>query len=94
MLTVTDKAAEMIRTLTSQPGVPEDAGLRMSLQDGEDGTLTLSLQGPQPDDAVIDDAGVRVFIEHEAAPLVEDRELDAQVDDEGGLSFLLGVQAG
>lgn len=94
MLTMTDKAAEMIRTLTSQPGVPEDAGLRMSVQGGEEGTLTLSLQGPQPDDAVIDDAGARVFIEHDAAPLVEDRQLDAQVDDQGGLSFLLGSQTG
>lgn len=94
MLTMTDKAAEMIRTLTSQPGVPEDVGLRMSVQEGEEGTLTLSLQSPQPDDVVIDDAGARVFIEQDAAPLVEDRALDAQVDDDGGLSFLLGSQPG
>jgi Fe-S cluster assembly iron-binding protein IscA len=66
----------------------------MSVQGGEEGTLTLSLQGPQPDDAVIDDAGARVFIEHDAAPLVEDRQLDAQIDDQGGLSFLLGSQTG
>ena len=57
MLTLTDRAAETIRILISQPGVPADTGLRMSLQDGEAGTLALALAGPQPDDAVIEDAG-------------------------------------
>lgn len=94
MLTLTDRAAETIRILTSQPGVPADTGLRMSLQDGESGTLALSLEGPQPDDAVIEDAGARVFVERDAAEMVTDRELDAELDAEGRASFRLGVQAG
>ena len=92
MLTLTDRAAETIRTLMTQPGVPAESGLRMSLRDGESGTLALSLEPPQPDDAVIEDAGARVFVERDAAPMVEDRELDAQLDEQGRASFRLGVQ--
>ena len=92
MLTLTDRAADTIRTLISQPGVPADTGLRMSLRDSESGTLTLSLDSPQPDDAVIEDAGARVFVQRDAAPMVEDRELDAELDEQGRASFRLGVQ--
>jgi iron-sulfur cluster assembly protein len=94
VLTLTDRAAEAIRALTSQPGVPADVGLRMSLPGDADGTLMLSLEPRQPDDAVIDDAGARVFIQRDAAVMVEDRELDGQLDEEGEASFMLGSQAG
>jgi iron-sulfur cluster assembly protein len=94
VLTLTDRAAATIRTLTSQPGVPEDTGLRMSLQDSDAGTLALSLEGPQPDDAIIEDGGARVFVQRDAAAIVEDRELDAELDDQGRASFMLGSQTG
>jgi iron-sulfur cluster assembly protein len=94
VLTLTDRAAETIRHLTSQPGVPADTGLRMSLQDSEAGTLALALAGPQPDDDVIEEAGARVFVQRDAAPMVADRELDAQLDEQGRASFRLSMQAG
>jgi iron-sulfur cluster assembly protein len=92
VLTLTDRAAETIRILISQPGVPADTGLRMSLQDTEAGTLALSLSGPEPDDAVIEDAGARVFVQQDAAAMVADRELDAELDEQGRASFRLGAQ--
>jgi Fe-S cluster assembly iron-binding protein IscA len=64
----------------------------MSLQDSDPGTLTLSLEGPHPDDAVVEDSGARVFIQRDAASIVDDRELDAQLDEEGRASFMLGSQ--
>ncbi len=94
MLTLTDRAAATIRTLTSQPGIPADTGLRMSLQDSEAGTLALSLESPQPDDAIIEDGGARVFVQRDAADIVEDRELDAELDDQGRASFMLSTQPG
>ena len=57
-----------------------------------DGALALSLEGRQPDDAVIEDAGARVYLQQEAAAIVEDSELDAQVDDQGRVSFAIGSQ--
>ena len=94
MLTLTDRAAETIRILTSQPGVPADTGLRMSLQDSEAGTLALSLAAPQADDDVIEEAGARVFVQRDAAAMVADRELDAELDEQGRASFRLAAQAG
>jgi iron-sulfur cluster assembly protein len=92
MLTLTERAAGTIRTLTSQPGVPENAGLRMSLPDGEAGALMLALDAPQPDDTVIEDAGARVFVQSDATTILEDRELDGQLDEQGQASFTLGSQ--
>ena len=92
MLTLTDRAAETIRVLTSQPGIPDDTGLRMSLQGSDGGSLTLSLEGPQPGDTVIEDAGAKVFVQEDVAGMVGDGELDAELDDQGQASFTLGTQ--
>jgi iron-sulfur cluster assembly protein len=93
VLTLTDRAAETIRALTSQPGLPADAGLRMSLEDSDAGMLALSLESPRPDDAVVEDAGARVFVQPDAAGIVEDKELDAQLDEQGRASFVFGSRA-
>jgi Fe-S cluster assembly iron-binding protein IscA len=61
----------------------------MSMQGAEESRLALSLEGRQPDDAVIEDAGARVYVQQDAAPVVEDRQLDAQLDDQGRASFVL-----
>jgi Fe-S cluster assembly iron-binding protein IscA len=93
VLTLTDRAAEAIRVLTSQPGVPADTGLRMSMPAGSDGRLTLSLEPPQPDDAVIEDAGARVFVQPDVVPVIGDRQLDGELDEQGEASFVLAGPA-
>lgn len=92
MLTLTDRAAETIRALTTQSGYPDGTGLRMSLQSGEQGKLALSLEGPQPEDAVIEESGARVFVGQDVVGVVEDSELDAQVDEQGRPTFMLSDQ--
>jgi iron-sulfur cluster assembly protein len=92
VLTLTDRAAETIRVLISQPGIPADTGLRMSLQGSDGGSLTLSLEGPQPGDTVIEDAGAKVFVQEDVAGMVGDGELDAELDEQGQASFTLGSQ--
>ena len=89
MLTLTDRAAETIRALTAQPGYPSDTGLRMSLQGDDEGKLALSLEVPQPDDAVIEESGARVFVGPDVVGVVEDSELDAQIDEQGRPTFML-----
>jgi Fe-S cluster assembly iron-binding protein IscA len=94
MLTLTERAAGTIRALTSQEGVPDDAGLRMSLPEGEAGSLVLALDSPQPDDSVIEDSGAKVFLQSTAATMLEDRELDGELDDQGQASFTLARKDG
>ena len=47
---------------------------------------------PEATDQVIEDQSARVFVETEAAAALDDKVLDAQVDDSGRVQFLLGEQ--
>ncbi len=94
MLTLTDNAVSVIRTLTAQPEVPDGAGLRIAADAAADsGGLTLSLvTEPQAGDKVVDNSGARVFLESSAANVLDDKALDADVDDQGQVSFQLFEQ--
>jgi len=89
VITVTDNAAVEIRNLVSHPEVPDDGGVRIAST--PDGALTLSLAGaPADGDAVVDRAGARVFVEPEVGELLDDKELDAGVDENGNVQFSIG----
>ena len=91
MLTLTDQAVAVIRDLTSQPGLAADAGLRIASRDG--GGLALSLaEGPQAGDQVIEDAGVHVYVQPDAAAALDDKALDARIGETGEVSFQLQLQ--
>jgi len=49
--------------------------------------------GPGENDQVIEAAGARVFLERQAAAYLEDKVLDAQIDEQGEAHFSLGVQS-
>ncbi len=94
MLTLTDGAVQVIRTVTSQPQLPEETGIRIVAQDTA-GSLSLSVtEGPQEGDQVVEEAGARVFLESGAATALDDKMLDAEIDDKGDVSFLIGQQPG
>lgn len=94
MLTLTDNAVSVIRTLTSQPEVPDGAGLRIAADATDNsGGLTLSLAtAPQEGDEVLDNSGARLFLEPTAANVLDDKALDADVDEQGKVSFALAQQ--
>jgi len=94
MLTLTDQAVTAIRNLTTRPGLPAQTGLRIAQGEADTGGLALSLSdGPQAGDRVIDETDIQVFLQPEAADALEDKELDAQVSEDGEVSFLLQPQA-
>jgi iron-sulfur cluster assembly protein len=94
MLTLTDNAVAVIRNLTEQPQVPEGAGLRIATDDTQ-GALMLTLAAePMDGDEVRDEAGARVFLETEAARILDDKSLDAAVDASGAVQFAVGEQPG
>lgn len=94
MLTVTDNAAAAIRSLTSQPDIPDGAGLRIAA-DQSAGALQLSVApAPEQGDQVVADAGARLFLDTDAALLLDDKALDATMDEQGGIQFALAEQPG
>jgi iron-sulfur cluster assembly protein len=94
MLTLTDQAVSAIRNLTTRPGLPAQTGLRIAPGEADTGGLALSLsEGPQAGDRVIEETDVQVYLQPEAATALDDKELDAQVSEDGEVSFLLQPQA-
>jgi iron-sulfur cluster assembly protein len=92
VLTLTEGAVQVIRTVTAQPQLPEDSGIRIVAQDTA-GSLSLSLaEGPQDGDHVVESEGAKVYLEDGAATALDDKTLDAEIDDKGDVSFLIGQQ--
>ncbi len=93
MLTLTENASTVVKTLIDQQG-SEASGLRIS-QDAPDSPAlhVIPSDSPQPGDQVVEEAGARVFLEETAAITLDDKMLDAQVDDRGGVQFTIAPQA-
>ena len=93
MLTLTDQAVAAIRNLTTRPGLPAQTGLRIAPGEADTGGLALALtNGPQAGDQVIEEADVQVYLQPDAAAALDDKSLDAQVSEDGEVSFLLQSQ--
>ena len=94
MLTITEDAVSAIRSLTSQPHLPVDTGLRIMKQGPGGPAFQLALtEGPAAGDQVVEEGGARVFVEPAAAAVLEDKALDAQVNEQGDLAFHISDQA-
>jgi iron-sulfur cluster assembly protein len=77
MLTLSPSAVEAVDSLLHRPEVPDDAGLRIRSA-GESQLAIEIVPQPAPGDQVIEDGGARVFVEPEAAPILDDAELEAR----------------
>ncbi|MFI6919569.1 Fe-S cluster assembly protein HesB [Nonomuraea spiralis] len=90
MLTLTDNAVVAIRDLMVGEDVPANAGLRIAPKPDEAGTLEVSLAStPYAGDQVIEQEDVRVFVAEDAAPILDDKSLDAQPGTPGHPTFRL-----
>ena len=92
MLTLTENASTVVKTLVEQQD--EAGGLRIS-QDAPDSPAlhVIPSSAPQPGDQVVEQSGAKVFLEETAAVTLDDKVLDALVDDNGGVQFSIGQQA-
>lgn len=96
MLTLTDSAVQVIRTVTSQPELSPQTGLRIATQAEADeaGTLALAVtEGPVAGDEIVEAQGARVYLEPNAASILDEMTLDASVDEQGDVTFRLAEQA-
>jgi iron-sulfur cluster assembly protein len=95
LLALTDTAVEAVRhILSSSDEIPETGGLRMvAEQEGPQMNFQLSIVPlPAEDDEVIEERGARVFLEPEAASVLDDKVLDASVQQDQ-VAFSIADQA-
>ncbi|HEY4826447.1 MAG TPA: HesB/YadR/YfhF-family protein [Solirubrobacteraceae bacterium] len=82
MLTLTDKAIDVIDEILSDPAIPRGAGVRIGPADGATvpaGEFMVTIaEVPAITDEVIEDRGARVFVDEEAAGFLDDKLLDAE----------------
>lgn len=92
MLTLTDQATTVVKSIADQSPDVESVGLRISAPDLSATQLDLSVvASPEPADQVIESEGALVFLESNAATLLDDKVLDAHIEENGAVSFAIGV---
>lgn len=77
MLNLTDDATRAIDGLVGNRG--PDAGLRITSEHVQDGKVQLAVSiadRPEPTDEVVEQSGCRVFLDAQAAPVVDGATLD------------------
>ena len=95
MLTLTENASTIVKTLVDQNLSTEDAGLRFSHEGSSSGALTVTTaETAQPGDQVVESSGARVYLDEAAAVALEDQVLDATVDEAGSVQFAIAPAAG
>jgi iron-sulfur cluster assembly protein len=95
MLALTEGAVDAVKRLVeSSEETTDSSGLRMVVEPaGPRTNLQLSVvQLPAEDDQIIEEQGARIFLEPEAAALLDDKVLDASVE-QGQVAFTLAEQS-
>jgi iron-sulfur cluster assembly protein len=88
MLTITEEAATLIRTLRQDAELREQAGLRMVV-DPTNLSLSMDLaETPAAGDTVVDRFGARVFLSPSAAHRLGEGTLQAEIAEERSRFFL------
>ena len=94
LLALTDNAVQAVKDIVSSSDeLTETGGLRLVAERGGTETnLQLSIVPlPAEDDEVIEEQGARVFLEPEAASLLDDKILDASVE-QNQIAFAIADQ--
>jgi iron-sulfur cluster assembly protein len=88
MLTLTDTASTVIKEIVSRSGGPDGTGLRIDAENDEATEFAVEIV-PMPDeqDAVVQQAGARIYLGEAAARALDDKILDARVAEDGRVAF-------
>jgi len=92
MLTMTDTAAEAVKTIVARVPQAADGGLRIRDAGAETGFELSVAPAPEPDYTVVVTEGARVFLDTAASLALNDRVLDAQLEQDGTVRFALAAQ--
>jgi iron-sulfur cluster assembly protein len=93
MLTLTENASTIVRDITTQPGMMETSGLRITTEAGDQPGFQISAASePEAEDQVVEQSGATIYLDNQSAELLDDKVLDAAVDDQGRVEFALALQ--
>jgi iron-sulfur cluster assembly protein len=97
MLVLTTAAAEVVKSVTSAPDLPEGTGLRIAAESPKPEAATelrmTTAATPDASDQVLEGDGARLFVDPGAAAFLDDKVIDASVDEQGMAHFTLANQA-
>jgi iron-sulfur cluster assembly protein len=77
MLTLSPSAVEAVGSLLQRTEAPDDAGMRIGAVGDSQFTIEI-VPEPAPDDQVIEQGEARVFVDSDAAPILDNAQLDAR----------------
>jgi iron-sulfur cluster assembly protein len=87
-LTLTENAVVAVKMFVESS--PDVSGLRISAHDG--GITSYQVHGaalPAADDDVVEQDGARVFLDESVSGALEGKALDAEIDDDRQIAFIL-----
>lgn len=88
MLTLTDTASTVVKEIVDRSGAPAGSGLRIDTNDPAGNAFDVGIvPTPAEHDSVVEQAGARVYVGESAAPALDDKTLDARVDEDGRVAF-------
>ncbi|MDN5892624.1 MAG: Fe-S cluster assembly protein HesB [Nocardioides sp.] len=93
MLTLTENASTIVKNIATQGG-DETAGLRITSENAPEPTFAVNAAAAaEAGDQVVEQDGATVFLDENSADQLDDKVLDAAVDEQGGVQFALAQQA-
>lgn len=94
MLVLTPTASAVIENLVARAADPQTAGLRIDSAADRDNEFAVAVTPqPHPGDQVIETGGARVFLESRASIVLDAKVLDAQVGEQGAVTFAIADQS-
>jgi len=87
MLTLTETATTVVKTIVEQDPNADASGLRINGEPGAPDLTVAVVAAPEEGDSIIEADGARVFLEENASVALSDKTLDAQVGENGAVNF-------
>lgn len=93
MLTLTETATTVVKSIVDRDPVVTDGALRIGTTPGNEREFQISVVADgQPGDRLVENDGARVLVAAAATAVLDDKTLDAQVGENGSVTFALVPQ--
>jgi iron-sulfur cluster assembly protein len=93
MLTLTESATTVVKTIVAQSIGTTDGGLRISSDDPESTEFAVRVvETPEERDAIVEQDGAHVYLGTNAVVALDDKILDAEIGEDGTARFAIATQ--